>query len=209
MEPITTTEVLVVAANEADLDKFRARHDDPRFTLMVNQPTKSLAKIGNELIALSKADVVGLIHADCVLGPGAIDQFTMAASAGALCGIVGRDLQGRYRWSGRHPDELVPGGWAPGSPGLVSTLDCCSVFMPRNLTIRFDEATFNGFHCHVEDLCLQARQRGIMVIVPAAQAEHPVHPDLAHDGYASWILQYQFYRQKLSNKWRSVRFMTT
>jgi hypothetical protein len=180
----------------------QVRHcvDTPEGTLIVpyaNTERKSLAAIGNEAIALGSPihGILGLCHADCTFGPGALESFAACAAAGKVCGIVGIDCDRNYRWSN--------GG--ERGPGLVSTLDSCCVFMRADLGLRFDETTFDGLHCHVEDLCLQAAARGIPVVVPAADASHVG----ASTFNPEWQAEYRVYRERLARKWEGTRFETT
>jgi hypothetical protein len=177
-----------------------------------------------------KSLVFGLCHADAVFGPGALDAFVAEAMRGAVCGIVGIDLAGLYRcsfesrrdswwqgegagrgWAHENENGLVHSRprWPPsriltGGPGEVSTLDGMAVFFRRDLGLRFDEETFTGYHCHVEDLCLQAHSRGIPVTVPAADAHHRNHIQSQ-----AFLADYRRYRAKLAAKWAGTEFRTT
>ena len=165
-----------------------------------NTERKSLAAIGNEAMGMEWRGllgqaVIGLCHADCSFGPGALESFAVCAAAGNVCGIVGIDLDRNYRWSN--------GG--ERGPGPVSTLDSCCVFLRADLGLRFDEVTFDGLHCHVEDLCLQAHARGIPVVVPAASASHVGESTFNPE----WQAEYRVYRERLARKWEGTRFETT
>ena len=127
-----------------------------------NSAGRPLSHIANLALDLCQSDVFGLCHCDVAFGDGALEAFTVAAMSGAVCGIVGIDLKGMYHCSyndGR--DDWWAGALTAGGPGRVSTLDSMAVFFRKDLGLRFDEKTFDGFHCHVEDLCLQAAARGI------------------------------------------------
>jgi hypothetical protein len=163
------------------------------FSRVSNSQKTPLATIGNRFLDSAKwAAVIGLCHADTSFGPGAIESFAGTAHAGAIAGIVGIDSDRVYRWS-------------KDNPGQVSTLDSCAVFLRRDLGLRFDETVFDGMHCHVEDLCLQASRAGIPVIVPPAEADHVGARTLI----AEWQSDYRLYRDKLSEKWAGVEFETT
>jgi hypothetical protein len=150
--------------------------------------------IGNRALSTSGCDVVGLVHADTVFEQGALDAFARAAAAGAIAGVVGRALDGRYIWS----KDVT-------EPVNVSTLDSCSVFVPRGRGLRFDDTSFDGFHCCVEDLCLTAAVAGLPVVVPPAAAHHVGEST----GRAEWQMAYWQYRKKLQQKWCAVSFATT
>lgn len=186
--------LVIVSATDGELEGWNRTVTVP-VTLMSNPSRRSLASIGNECIeALTYPYpiVIGLCHADTDFYDGALSSLTAAAMEGAVAGIVGIDLQRIYRWS-------------KNNPGPVSTLDSCSVFFRRDLGLRFDEETFDGLHCHVEDLCLQAQARRIPVIVPAA---HASHVGQSTDN-PQWQNDYRVYRKRLAEKWRGVRFETT
>jgi hypothetical protein len=214
---MTTVLVLVVAATVEEQKGFFAQHAcRPDVICIWNRSGRGLASTGNAMLvdAMEIEDIrsppptiFGLCHADVILRPGALDAFYDCAADGNVCGIVGRDLGGRYRWCGEHEDGKR--GLALGNPGPVSTLDSCSVFFRTNLGLRFDEKTFDGFHCHVEDLCLQAQAKGIPVVVPAANASHPLVTRHTGEDRKRWEADYRKYRQRLAEKWAGVRFETT
>lgn len=193
--PIPSLALVVVAATQADLDRFDRSHiGDATLIAIVNTARESLARIGNRYLASVRSPVLGLVHADTTFGPGALAALTAAAERGAVAGLVGRDVEGVYRWSAKNP-------------GAVSTLDACSVFLRRDSGLRFDEQTFDGLHCHVPDLCLQAQQAGIPVVVPAADAAH--RGTKGTPTWPAWYREYEGYQERLLAKWQGVRFMTT
>ena len=173
---------------------------DTHVYIISNNTGTPLSKISNECLEFDNfrpSAVFGLCHADVVFGPDALEDFTAEAMRGAVCGIVGVDLAGCYRCC-YSPETPFCG------PGPVSTLDGMAVFFRRDLGLRFDEQTFDGFHCHVEDLCLQAHKRGIPVTVPAADAHHRNHGQSQ-----AWLVDYRKYRRRLAEKWKGTEFRTT
>lgn len=158
--------------------------------LIANENIESLAAIGNRFLESAKTPVVGLVHADTFFKAGALDIFTQTAMEGKVCGIVGRPANGNA--SKDHAFH-----WCFVTPGPVETLDSCSVFLRKDLGLRFDAEKFNGFHCHVQDLCMQAHARGIEVVVPTADATHRginwAEPDFRAD--------YAVYQERLNAKW--------
>ena len=160
-----------------------------------NQKGSPLSIIGNYHLEHCTTAVFGLCHADAVFGPGALEAFTAEALRGSVCGSVGVDLDGVYHCSYTA---------ARKEPRDVSTLDGMAVFFRADLGLRFDSKTFDGFHCHVEDLCLQAHLRGIPVTVPAADADHRNHQQSPE-----WLEGYRLYRVRLAEKWKGTRFATT
>jgi hypothetical protein len=165
----------------------------------------SSAAIGNEYLGKTKQTVFGMCHADCSFGPQAILTFYETALQGKVCGIVGRDPGKGNRWCSATKD--IPGLVWSLRPGPVSTLDSSSIFFRTDLGLSFDEEVFDGFHCYVEDVCLQAQSQGIQVVVPAANASH--RGDSTFD--PQWQQDYKKYRSRLQQKWSSsgMKFETT
>lgn len=151
--------------------------------IVENVDGKSLASIGNEWLDRLDCEVFGICHFDVEFGPGALDIFYHCASAGFVCGIVGIDNSRNYRWS-------------RNGAAVVSTLDSCSVFFRKDLGLRFDAEMFDGFYCHVEDVCLAAKARDIPVVVPAASANHLGAP---HSD--KWLADFWHDRELLRAKW--------
>jgi len=58
----------------------------------------------------------------------------------------------------------------PELPARVATLDELLLVVPRNTSLPFDPAL--GFHLYGADLCLQARERGLAVVVLGALCHH-------------------------------------
>jgi hypothetical protein len=192
--------LVVVAATDVDLALFRpVETDGAEMRLIVNDIGESLAGIANRELDASQRAVFGLCHADTVFEAGSLAAFTRTAQAGVVCGLVGADMAGIY-----HCCYKPNAAWRAGGPGTVSTLDAMGVFFRRDL-LRFDAEIFDGFHCHVEDLCLQAAARGIPVLVPPAAAHHRNHDHTREE----WQAQYQVYRQRLIAKWEGTEFRTT
>lgn len=191
--------LIIVAATEAEAAEFsRPRLEEGIYScsVIINSTKQPLAAIGNTAIRCSQAEVIGLCHADTSFEPGALSTFTETARAGQVTGIVGIDMDRHYHWS---KDTLAT--------VEVSTLDSCSVFFRRDCGLRFDQATFRGFHCHVEDFCLQAHKAGIPVVVPQALASHIGGRTLL----PAWQAEYREYWQALARKWHpeGIRFQTT
>jgi hypothetical protein len=150
-----------------------------------NAELYSMAAIGNHYLQ-DCPDVFGIVHADTTFHHYAIDTFWRVARLGYVTGMVGIDRHKGYIWS-----KAIP------SITFVETLDCCSVFFRADMGLRFDDKTFDGFHCYVEDLCMQAHARKIPVVVPPAEASH--HEDSTNDSV--WRGEYFRYKDKLLAKW--------
>ena len=198
----STAAVLVLARTEAELVDFVRRnpHTEREVTLVpLANPGKrhgSYAVVANKFISERKEDVVGIIHCDTTFAAGALRELAIASlrDGGQITGMVGRALTGAYVWS-------RDGG------GIISTLDCCSIFFPRAIGLRFDEKTFDDFHCMVEDICLQGAVAGVRAFVPrTGLADHHgwgVYND------PKWLGNHAKYRRLLAAKWPGRRFITT
>jgi len=173
--------------------------------LYPNTSGHSMAKIGNDFLRASPMGVFGMCHADCSISAEALITFYDVALQGKVCGIVGRDPGKGNRWCSATKD--IPGLVWSLRPGPVSTLDSSSIFFRTDLGLSFDEEVFDGFHCYVEDVCLQAQSQGIQVVVPAANASH--RGDSTFD--PQWQQDYKKYRSRLQQKWSSsgMKFETT
>jgi hypothetical protein len=66
-------------------------------------------------------------------------------------------------------------------------------------SLSFDQQTFDGFHCHVEDYCMQCHAAGLGVFVAPCEFEH-VGVTYARRG-SEWG-RYSRYRRRLVRKWR-------
>ena len=177
------------------LGEWSGNGNDPRIWRVVNVNRLPLSRLANQYLRITDSPVFGLCHADCTFGPGSLEHFRRVAREGAVCGIVGIDLKRQYRWC---REQRI------GHPAMVSTLDCCSVFFRRDSGLEFDER-LDGFHAHVEDLCLQARAHGIPVVVPYANAGHSERSG----GDARWFADCLRYRAQVRAKWPGVRVEMT
>lgn len=205
-----TLALCVLAKSQDELADFLRAHEASgalreanELGLIVNDGARygGLGTVGNRWLGFARSTVVAIVHADTVFEPGALTVFRDAAERHhALTGIVGR-RPGRNVWC----HSVV----APYANGVeVFTLDGCSVFVPSVLrSIRFDDVTFDNFHCCVEDLCLQARAMGHRSIVPRTTASHRGMINRPND----WLDRYWVYRRQLDIKWkqRFPDFQTT
>jgi hypothetical protein len=171
--------------------------------LVINYRNQPLAEIANWHL-ISCREIFGLCHADALFGPGALDVFAQTAGEGAVCGMVGRSGAdpATHVWSvhklhlDQHPNF---------KEGPISTLDAVSVFFRRDSGLRFDAVNFDGFHMHVEDLCMQAHEKGIPVVVPPAQASTNCSTPFA----GKWATDCLMYRDRLRKKWKPAKIATT
>ncbi len=214
--------LVVIAKNNEDMGAFKDTNPNlAGYDGVVNRRRRSLASIANGHLDTSNQAVFGLCHADMVFKDGSLQAFYDCAMTGAVCGACGRSFryQDAWKWAGGDSSYVWSKDWGrptvrqldagypanPNGPCPVSTLDSSCIFFRRDLGIRFDEATFDGFHCHGEDICLQAQARGIPVLVPAADAWHAC-PDV---NGPNWGKERDVYYRKLKAKWPQREFTTT
>jgi hypothetical protein len=160
-----------------------------------NSISRNLAHLYNVLARLEGPPVRIFTHAD-VTFPADFGQRIASAVAGlegrgiawGALGTVGRSWQGEYVW-GHEVDE----------PTEVCTVDACCVVIDTRQRTSFDEHTFDGFHCHVEDYCMQCHASGLGVFVIPSQLDH-IGATYALEG-SRWG-QYPKYRKRLARKWR-------
>jgi len=156
--------------------------------------------IFNRVLDRTTCDVVGMVHADTTFAKGSLEIFARTAFSGKVTGLVGRALDKRYVWSKEVKVETA-----------VSTLDGCSIFLPRSRLFEngcFDSKTFDSFHCGVEDVCLYAQYVHVPVVVPSAIADHHSEKNGTYL-QPEWQKAYWSYREKLVKKWAGVDFETT
>lgn len=197
--------LLVIASDEQNARRFDFSHVAAAEThLIINYAQEPLAKIANRFLLDCNARVFGLCHADVYFGPGALDTICQTCiEENAVCGIVGFSMEAVDR-------KAPKGGYVFGqeNPGPVETLDSASCFFPvLDNALGFDDQTFDGFHCHVEDLCLSALSKGMKVLVPGCDVKH-LSSD-RNDWMDSWHEDFRRYKAKLESKWAGVRFGTT
>lgn len=195
-----TIGLIVLAKSDDELSRFSLAHvarSTSELVLLSNAEKHlgGLGQIANRYFNAFRSTIVGIAHADTFFGPGSLEAFAECANKGAVCGIVGRGLDGPYVWSRQ-----------VRNPETVSTLDSCAVFMRKDNQLTFDEVLFDDFHCCVEDLCLQAHQRQIPVLIPPSNATHDAK--LASRP-KDWITNYHKYRARLEIKWKTTKFSTT
>lgn len=186
--------LVVIAKDQRSLDSLDRTHIHCKMIEVLNPHSKPLAYLANQKLRLCETLVFGLSHADVQYNEGALEAFTEEALRGSVCGLVGAHWDKRYRCCSDLPKE----------PEVASTLDGMGIFFRTDLGLSFDELTFNGMHCHVEDLCLQATKKNIPITVPAANAHH-----ITHNQGPNWLKDYWVFRRKLTQKWLGMDFVTT
>jgi hypothetical protein len=186
--------LVVIGKNQQALDSFDKTHVDCNLVLLANPACVPLSKLANEQLQKCQTLVFGLSHADVWYHEGALEAFFQEAANGNVCGLVGAHQDKRYRCC----TDMTP------TPERASTLDGMGIFFRTDLGLQFDEKLFDGMHCHVEDLCLQAASRLISITVPAANAHH-----INHAQTKGWLEDYWYFRRRLAQKWIGHDFVTT
>lgn len=165
-----------------------------------NALSTNLAYLYNILLRLEGPPTRLLVHPDVTFEPdltarlhAGLDALERHSLAWGAVGTVGRSWDGEYVW-GKDVEE----------PVAVCTLDACCIVVDTRHELEFDERTFDGFHCHVEDYCLQAHASGRGVFVVPAHVEHR---SVTYTREGSRWGAYPKYRKRLSRKWRR-RFPT-
>ena len=210
--------LVVVGYDEQNMRRFDLSHvNASEVVLVINYRQLPLSDIGNWFLGLralpATGGIFGMCHADTTFGPGALDVLADTAGKGAVCGIVGMNPLLKEGDPGANPggaaNQRWGEVWSNQNPGPVDTLDSASVFFRRDSGLRFDSINFDGMHCHVEDLCLQASQmKGMPILVPPCEASHGGNPNF-QDWNDSWHADYRVYAERLRKKWAGVRFGTT
>jgi hypothetical protein len=162
-----------------------------------NGVSRNVASLYNVLARLEGPPVRIFLHADVTFPADFASRMLAAVELlrgrgvewGAL-GAVGRSWEGEYVW-GNEIDE----------PTEVCTLDSCCIAIDTTDRMTFDQRTFDGYHCFVEDYCMQchAAGRGVLVVpVPLGHAG----ATYAREG-SQWG-RYPAYRKRLLKKWRRL-----
>jgi hypothetical protein len=159
-----------------------------------NQSGRSIARIYNSLFMVDGPDLVAFLEPDVSFETDlvatilrAVESLERKATRWGAIGIVGRSWTGDYVWC--HDVH---------EPTEVCALDSCSLVTRRSFGLRFDERRFDGFHCAVEDICLQGHAVGRPCFVVPATAKH-FSSTLRAQG-SQWG-DYRRYRRKLTVKW--------
>ena len=160
-----------------------------------NVVSRNMAHLYNMLARLEGPPARILLHPDVTFTPDFVVRVGTAIAElegrgirwGAL-GTVGRSWHGEYVW-GHELDEPIE----------VCAVDACCIVIDTRHRLSFDERTFDGFHCHVEDYCMQCHSSGLGVYVIPSQLEHA---SATYTRKGSRWGDYPKYRKRLSRKWR-------
>lgn len=181
------------------LDKIRREVDELVLVCNAGNVFGGYGTIANRVLDRTTCDVFGICHADTLYEPGAMTSFRDSALRSQVVGLVGKTMGNAYIWA-KEVQVDTP----------VSTLDACSIFFETKKGLRFDDATFDTFHCCVEDVCLDATRRGIPIVVPPAPGAHHVG-DMYYSGdpTRNWLGEFRTYEAKLREKYAGMDFRIT
>jgi len=162
---MNTLALCVVAKDAAELKHWISQHDlsvVDEIVAVNNQGGRfgGYGHVSQRALDGTHSFVFGICHADTLFKDNALAVFRDVAAVGNVTGMVGRMPDGEYRWS------------KSGMTHSPSCLDGCAVFFRRDSGLKFDWQRFDGFHCVGEDIALQARVRGIPLVIPHCDAEH-------------------------------------
>lgn len=167
------------------------------------------AKNYNELIDKSKSNILILTHQDVSFSSDLLERIQLTIDSVKDWGVlamVGAAENGVCVWSRMH-DSFE-----------ISSSDCCFIVINKEHGVRFDEETFDDFHCYVEDYCAQVREktglptRTILTFATEASpyAVEPYPTWLSHHSVTvnkrgpAWG-KYWEYRKKLEDKWPGIK----
>ena len=135
-------------------------------------------------LARARHELVVCVHQDVVLPSGwdrlVVDQYRRAEQQCGSIGVAGvygvgevREAPGQPLAVARIGRVVDRGRWldeGPELPARAATLDELLLVIRRDTPLRFDPAL--GFHLYGADLCLQAGERGLAVVVLGALCHH-------------------------------------
>ncbi len=152
----------------------------------------SVAAHYNKIIDSTDARFLILCHPDVEFTPDVYDR---------VCEQLGRDDVGVVGLTGPHISKgKILWGQKIKEPVEGASMDGCFIAIDRDKGLRFDEETFDGLHLYAEDLCYQARDRGLKVMcIPAKKFLH-LSETVTKKGTV-WG-DYRSYRSRLRGKWK-------
>lgn len=170
--------------------------------VIVKRTDVAPATIYNRILDETKERYVCFIHSDCTcMGLERAIEHTIALRPGCLLGAVGVDANHNYLWS------------MEGVAFNLMTADSCCLVVDKEMGLRFDDKTFDGYHLYVEDMCMQAGKVSTIFINSGDSLYRPIvesGPHLIHHSYtvrqrgAAWG-DYWKYRALLEKKWPGVQ----
>lgn len=174
----------VVAVN--DLEELRynlqssrvwnsQRHEFLLIENFNNEAYESISELYNDALRRASCDLIFFVHQDVHFPEaweeqiaGALSEVETRDSSWGVIGAVGMGFDGRSRGAWSDPGGSYRRGPLP-SP--VQSLDELWLGMRRSRGLSFDPA-LPGFHCYGMDLCLTARQRGLVCYALDARCHH-------------------------------------
>ena len=128
---------------------------------------KSAAEALNYGGGKAKGKYIMFVHQDVELPSDSwlenVEKYLEEVSDLGIAGPAGMSVEGRNHKERRRFGVLPPGVNLGQKPEEVQTLDEAMLIIPNPVfrKIKFDEATFDGWHCYGADYCLCIRQLGL------------------------------------------------
>ena len=172
-----------LGASRAKGDVLCFSHDDIRFHTM------GWGRIAEEAV-MESGGIVGVIGNQmmpCCEASWWTAPFKVGSITHSLKGFSRKEV---------FTPRLQPGQSLPERCDAV-TVDGLWFCMPRSIfgEIKFDEQTYNGFHCYDSDICMQAILQDIPVTVVGSI-------DIEHFSDGHWSAEFFEQRQKWFDKWK-------
>lgn len=191
-----TTVVSVLVDDNVLFDKSLPEGTERRYVRGGKSP--NIAEIYNREMDKAMSRYIIFCHPDVLFPPettGIIERSLI--EPGGIIGLVGVDEEKHY-FSSNDFDE----------PKDMATVDSCFMAMDRESGLRFDSQTFNGFHLYIEDVCCQARAKGMRCWIPPLKGFE--HKGVTYRERGACWGNYPEYHGRLTRKWEGkVRVVTT
>lgn len=194
MEGGLVASVVSVYVDEEPLDKYLAPSLDGLEVerwLIRGGPNTNMACKYNDAMSGAMSGNIAFCHPDVEFSKEAFDNalgLLAESDDVGIVGFVGVDEGGDEIWGDRI-----------SAPQDAASLDSCFLMTERRSGMKFDEETFDGLHLYAEDLCYQARDKGLrVVVVPAPGFKH--HSATWKKQGPCWG-QYPDYKDRLRDKW--------
>ena len=164
--------------------------------IVISPPGPSPATTYNEVFDKTDERFVCFIHSDVTYDGllGAVER-TIRARPGYLIGAVGV-VGHEYVWS------------AKGGLADIETADSCCLVVDKEMGLRFDDKTFDGFHLYVEDICKQAGRVTTMdinaydgLVMPEAIGDYFIHHSYTYRRQGAMWGEYKKYKERFLAKW--------
>ncbi len=155
-----------------------------------NKKFSSASKALNFGIKQAKNSIVLCVHQDIVFHRGWFDSFIRQECRlnnwGMLggVGILGQEY--KLVW-----------GYSLSSALRATSLDECLMVINKKNDIYFDEKVFDGWHLYAADYCMECREKGLRIFIPAGEFAHKW---LENEKKRDWLESTIPFREKFRQK---------